>query len=147
MIIYVKGDLFKAPQDILAHGCNCLGGYGSGVAGLMAKIHPSSKEAYLKKHQSSGWKLGDVQYVKSNDKIIANCATQYAYGSPKSGTIFCDYSAIEKVMINLKNIADTKKMSIAIPKIGAGLAGGDWNKIESIINSIFKDTEIFVYVL
>jgi hypothetical protein len=34
-----------------------------------------------------------------------------------------------------------------MPKIGAGLAGGDWEKIEEIINSVFDKRDIFVYEL
>jgi O-acetyl-ADP-ribose deacetylase (regulator of RNase III) len=33
---------------------------------------------------------------------------------------------------------------IGLPKIGAGLAGGDWNKIESIIKRELKDCKVTV---
>lgn len=147
MIKYIKGDLFLAPQTILAHGCNCLGGFGSGVAKTMAQKHPEAKKQYLKKFNSVGWKLGDVQYVKSNGKIIANCATQYDYGSPKDGTVYVDYEAIRTCMTKLKKVCDENKLSVAIPKIGAGLAGGDWFLIENIINDVFIGSDIFVYII
>jgi hypothetical protein len=31
--------------------------------------------------------------------------------------------------------------------IGAGLAGGDWDRIEAIINEVFGDTEVTIYQL
>lgn len=148
MIVYIKGDLFKAPQKILAHGCNCRGGFGSGVAGIMAKLHPKARSAYIHHHQTKGWKLGNVQYVESNGKIIANCATQDRYGNgQKDGIVYADYPAIETVMMKLKEYAKKNNHEIAIPKIGSKLANGDWNIIEQIINKVFHDTNIYVYVI
>ena len=39
-----------------------------------------------------------------------------------------------------------KDQIIGFPyKIGCGLAGGDWNVVESIINEIFKDYKVEIY--
>ncbi len=146
MIKYVKGDLFKAPETILGHGCNCSGGYGSGVAAGMAKNHSKAKDWYLTKFQSEeGWELGDVQFVTSGDKIIANCATQDGY-MPRN-VCHADYPAIRKCMELVKDYAQSHKYSIAIPKIGAGLAGGDWNIIEGILKEVFSDYDVTIYCL
>lgn len=148
MIKYIKGDLFQAPQTIIAHGCNCQGGFGSGVAGIMLRKYPEARNKYIQKHHAQGWKLGDIQIISTGNKIIVNCATQDRYGNgQKDGNVYCDYPAIKQVMIQLKALAIEKKAEIAIPKIGAGLANGDWNIIESIINEVFHDQDIFVYYL
>ena len=145
MIKYIKGDLFKAEQDILAHGCNCVGGFGSGVSGVMAKLHPKAKEKYLEKFNTEGWKLGDIQLVESNGKIIANCATQQKY-FPRN-IVNADYPAIEICMLKLYKLCKHTNKTLAIPKIGAGLAGGDWNKIEAILKEVFEDIDVNVYYL
>lgn len=150
MITYIQKDLFTAPVDLIAHGCNCKGGFGSGVAGIIAQKNPEAKNAYLNKYQSDGWRLGEVQIVpvkNSSYKYIANCSTQLNYGGAKPGVVYADYGAIKQVMKELKSLCDENNWTIAIPKIGAGLARGDWKKIESIINEVFKDQEIFVYYL
>lgn len=145
MIKYKKGDLLKASENIIAHGCNCAGGYGSGVAGQIAKKWPDARNSYLKQHNSYGWDLGFVQYVDVDDKIIANCATQEAY-LPR-GVCHADYDAIEECMYKVKAYAKSMKFSIAIPKIGAGLAGGDWAQIEEILIKVFHDYDVTVYEL
>lgn len=148
MIKYIKEDIFKTDCIIIAHGCNCLGAYGAGIAKLMADKFPQSKFEYVNKFKTSGWKLGEVQFVKSNNKIIANCATQHNYGGgAKYGKVYVDYAAIQTVMEKLYKYSTEHNLTIAIPKIGAGLAGGNWTKIESIINNVFKDKEIVVYYL
>lgn len=148
MITYIKGDLFKTDCQIIAHGCNCMGGYGAGIAKIMAMKYPKSKYEYFQKHTNEGWKLGDVQFVPSNNKIIANCATQKSYGGgAKYGKVYADYEAIKTCMEKIYQYSKENNLTVAIPKIGAGLAGGDWNKIEAIINSIFIDKEIKVYYI
>jgi O-acetyl-ADP-ribose deacetylase (regulator of RNase III) len=36
---------------------------------------------------------------------------------------------------------------IGFPKLGCGLAGGDWNFVSEIIKEVFYDQEVFVYEL
>jgi O-acetyl-ADP-ribose deacetylase (regulator of RNase III) len=87
MIKYVKGDLFKSGARIIAHGVNCQGAFGSGVAGQIVKKHPLAASAYFAKFDLDGWKLGDVQFASPYDTdthtdgplYIANCATQKEY--------------------------------------------------------------------
>lgn len=145
MVHYKKGDLFLAPEDILAHGVNCRGAFGSGVAGRMAREHNRARDRYLHKHLFAGWKLGDVQFVASNDKFIANCATQDDFGY--KGECLVDYKAIKECMYKVKDFAMENQLSIAIPKIGAGLAGGDWKIIESILEEVFDYCDVTVYEL
>lgn len=147
MIKYIKGDALQTHAELIAHGCNCRGAFGYGIAGQITKVYPKAQEAYLKKYKAEGWNLGEVQVVPVGaNKFIANCATQKNYGSPKGGKIYVDYKAIEVVMIELKRICEENSWTLAMPKIGAGLAGGDWNKIEEIINKTFPNTEVLVYV-
>ena len=146
MVKYVKGDLFSTDCDIIAHGCNCRGGFGSGVARIVALKYPKARELYLEKYEEVGWKLGDVQFVTTvSGKIIANCATQDAY-LPR-GVCHASYDGILRAMDKVKCFAQPKNLSIAIPKIGAGLAGGDWSKIEKILNRVFSNYDVTVYYL
>ncbi|MCX9024660.1 MAG: macro domain-containing protein [Candidatus Methanoperedens sp.] len=146
MVKYVKGDLFSSRCDVLAHGCNCRGGYGSGVAYAMAKKYPKARESYLEKFEEDGWKLGEVQFVVTHDGVvIANCATQASY-LPR-GICHANYPAIRVCMTKVKEFAKVNNKTIAIPKIGAGLAGGDWNIIEGILNEVFDDYDVTVYYL
>lgn len=144
-IKFIKGDLLASGADIIAHGCNCVGGFGSGVAGQIAQRYPHIKKAYIHKFNTEGWELGDVQFVRigHSEKSIANCATQKEY-YPRD-RVHADYESIEKCMNIVKELAGDK--TIAIPKIGCGLAGGDWEVVEKILNKVFDSREIWVYTL
>jgi O-acetyl-ADP-ribose deacetylase (regulator of RNase III) len=111
----------------------------------MAELYPIVRTSYLNKRQASGWKLGEVQFVSTNERIVANCATQYNF-LPR-GVCHADYNAIKVCMTKVKDYARLRNLSIALPKVGAGLAGGDWSLIEQILNDVFSDYDATVYYL
>lgn len=146
MITYIKGDLFSSKDNLIAHGCNCLGGFGSGVAYQIALQYPKVKEAYLSKYRTENWSLGEIQVVPiSETQSIVNCATQFQF-YPRN-KVHADYSAIQTVFNKLLNLAMENNWTVACPKIGAGLAGGDWSTIETIIEDSFKEYPINIYYL
>lgn len=147
MIKYIKGNVLRSPAQIIAHGCNCRGGFGSGIAATIKREFPQVAQAYLEKFNTVGWTLGEIQLVEVGpDKFFANCATQDRYGSPRGGKVYVDYPAVKKVMEQLKSYSLLYNYTVAMPKIGAGLAGGDWSKIEAIINEVFQEIEVWVYI-
>jgi O-acetyl-ADP-ribose deacetylase (regulator of RNase III) len=58
-----------------------------------------------------------------------NAYTQFHW---RGAGVKADYEAIREVMKSVKSRFPGKR--IAYPKIGAGLAGGDWDIIRSILN-------------
>lgn len=147
MIKYITGDVFTSKANIIAHGCNCRGGFGAGIALQVAKLYPKAKDMYMKKFQEEGWRVGEVQIVSvGNHRFIANCATQDKYGSPKGGKVYVSYPGLKAVMQELKEVCLDNNWTLAMPKIGSDLAGGDWNQIEQIINEVFGEMEVEVYI-
>jgi len=126
MIKYVKGDLMKAPEKMIIHGCNAQGVMGSGVAYLI--------------------RLGEVIWATTGGKIIGNAITQDKFG--RSGDRYVDYDVVRSV-IRVVNQMYVKRYehSVALPKIGAGLGGGDWNVISEIIEQEATDFLAVVYEL
>lgn len=146
MITYKKGDILASNEKVIAHGVNCSGGFGSGFAKAVSERYPSVREGYLHRHNTRGWKLGEVQLLgvgDSSGREFANCATQQRYGKPTDGP-FVSYPAVREV---IKNLVRSYPSGFAMPKIGAGLAGGNWDIIEQIINEESGSVEVRVYVL
>ena len=129
---YRKGDLFNVTEGIIAQGCNAQGVMGSGVARIVRDKYPSAYEEYRDLHKVHGLELGEVQIVKVKPNLyIANMITQEFYGRTKREV---SYDAIDECFDNLMT-RNFKEYTINIPKIGAGLGGGDWSIIEAIIKS------------
>lgn len=131
-LTYIKGDLFDTKRDVIGHGVNCKGAFGAGVAAQVAKKYPEARQCYLDKYKREGWKPGDVQFVTVADyRVIANMATQEDYGG--DGRRYVSYRGIAIAFDELLRFCKQGGWGVAIPKIGAGLAGGDWGVIEPLI--------------
>lgn len=133
----------KADQRIILHGCNAQGVMGSGVAKLIREKFPKAYIEYRNRFESPhGLNLGEVIWSNCGDHIIGNCITQEYYGGDL-GVVYADYDAVQSCMIQAKLYANRLgEREVALPKIGAGLAGGDWNVIADIINRSMLDHTI-----
>jgi len=147
MIIYKVGNLLDAEEHIIAHGVNASGGYASGVARQIAIKYPKAKQEYLHKFRTEGWVLGDIQAVICDGRIVVNCCTQQNYG--RELTIYCDYNAIQQCVEKLLLACKKNGLSLAIPKIGAGLANGCWIHISEDIERLSEKygIDVNVYIL
>lgn len=145
MIVNKKGDLTLATEDIIAHGCNAQGRMRSGVARCIRRTFPEAYHAYMREYNTKGLQLGKVIWAKAKtrDKLIANCITQDKYGY--DGSQYVDYTAIKRCFEIILGNAVPYSQTIAIPTIGAGLGGGDWDKIVEIINEVSGDYPVNVY--
>ena len=149
MVNYVYGDVLASPDLVIAHGCNATGVMGSGVAKQVKEKYPNAFADYNAycKHNPVSITLGTNVYSTQPDgKTIVNCITQEFYGRAM-GIKFVSYDAVDKCFADLAEYCDTYKIeNISMPKIGAGLGGGNWSVIEAIINAHFKFHETLVNV-
>lgn len=150
MIEYRKGNLLDVNEGIIAHGVNCQGVMGSGVAKAIRDMYPLVYTRY-KKHVDSWMEgfgnsaglLGQVHFCSVVEPIpetgpilvVANCFTQDLYGTDRRHV---NYEAVAQCFRILNKRFMLYGDVLHIPKIGAGLAGGDWNVISAIIESEFK---------
>jgi len=133
----LKGDLIQLALsgefDVIIHGCNCFCSMGAGIAQQIRKAFPLAFQADLETGSGNRTKLGTYSstIVKSSKKplTIINGYTQYHYSGSR---VLADYDAIAVLFSQVKMIFSGKK--IGYPRIGAGLAGGDWEKICKIID-------------
>jgi O-acetyl-ADP-ribose deacetylase (regulator of RNase III) len=133
----IKGNLLDMAMngdfDVIIHGCNCFCNFGAGIALQVLNRFPEAFEVDKSTIKGDKTKLGyctKATIVRGKVKFdIINAYTQYDCGVNK---IRCDYSALSNCF---KIVADAYNgLRIGYPKIGAGLAGGDWNYISSLIN-------------
>ncbi len=152
MIKEIKGSILDTHCKLIAHGCNAQGVMGSGVARILYDKWPMVKSRYLyfvnvlNKNIDPDHLLGMVDFEWVDIDIeVANCFTQQNCGTDKQ--VYLSYAALNDCFQRLKDHAIENKITeIAMPKIGCGLAGGDWERVKVMLEDKFKDTEIIVYV-
>lgn len=165
--------LAKAGEfDVIVHGVNCFCKQKSGLAPQMAKAFFTDRflaEAKRRKgdinklgniepqvlqlHRTSdgvkafspmfnGWDSEPNSYIK--DLTVVNAYTQYKYGRNHADGDKnpLNYSALSLCMKKINHIFAGKH--IGLPKIGAGLAGGDWDRILNIIENELIDCKVTI---
>lgn len=137
---YVEGNLIDMAEsgdfDIIVHGCNIFNTFGSGIAAEIRERVPQAYEADCLTLKGDKRKLGLFTWATMDSGCsVHNLYTQGAMG--RNG-VHVDYDAIERGFLQIKMIEQSSGVGfrVGIPKIGAGLGGGDWDRIESIIDAM-----------
>lgn len=162
----IDGDLITLAKagtfDVIAHGCNCKSQMGAGIAPQMAKAFSCDKfemerwgidinklgnidfQTFVL-GENAIWSLEDAKNNRDEPELtVVNAYTQYNYGRNHADgdAIPFSYEAFTLCMKKMNNIFKGKH--IGLPKIGAGLAGGDWSLIEKIIKKELKDCNVTI---
>ena len=135
----IKGDA-TSPQakgpKIIAHVCNDLGGWGKGFVLAVSKRWPEPERAYREWHRGragNDFGLGAVQLVQvKGDTWVANMVGQRGTRTGSNGPPV-RYDAIERCLVALTEHAKRLGASVHMPRIGCGLAGGRWERVEPLI--------------
>ncbi len=132
-----KGDLIilalEGRFDVIVHGCNCFCTMGGGIARTIQEEFPEAFAADLATAKGDRNKLGNFSYVTvyriGCELTIINGYTQFQFFG---ADVLVDYDAVRRLFAKVK--AEFSGKRIGYPKIGAGLAGGDWQILAAIID-------------
>ena len=138
MITYEKKDITTTGNGVIAHGVNCQGAMGSGVALAIMRKWPEIRKSYME-YKPSPQLLGTVDFVDVDpmgllqistdvfapyNLIVANCFTQEFFGG--DGKVYASVDAVRECLNNVYAFADAYGLPVILPQIGCGLAGLDW---------------------
>lgn len=147
---YVIGDATQPIGEglkVICHCSNDIGGWGAGFVVALSKRWREPEQAY---RSLKTRKLGDVQFVEVEDDImVANMIAQHNIVSQIIDGVVTKpirYYALNTCLEKVNAFALENKATLHMPRIGAGLAGGDWVEIEKIIKNTMS-VDVFVYDL
>lgn len=152
-ITYLKGDA-TSPQSsgikIIAHISNDIGGWGKGFVLAISKRWQEPEKAYREWHRnraSNNFALGNIQLIQVEPHIyVANMIGQRGTKTGRSTGVPVRYEAIESCLEKLSIEAKELKASVHMPRIGCGLSGGKWDRVEPLIKKTLLENDIDVYV-
>lgn len=136
----VSQSILTHTEGVIAHGVNCCGVMGKGVALTIREAYPIVAKRYFelftKKIEPE--RLGTVQIVHINPKLICyNLFTQCFYGhviKPWAGSPQnLDYGALDRCLNILFTDCARYNLRLGMSRVGTGLAGGDFGIVESFI--------------
>jgi O-acetyl-ADP-ribose deacetylase (regulator of RNase III) len=136
----VKGDA-TSPQaagpKIIAHVCNDLGGWGKGFVVAVSRRWPEPEKAFRRWHREragNDFGLGATQVVQVKPDIwVANMVGQRGIRTARSTGVPIRYEAVGQCLVALAEHATRLRASVHMPRIGCGLAGGKWERIEPLV--------------
>jgi O-acetyl-ADP-ribose deacetylase (regulator of RNase III) len=143
----IEGDLLKMFEagefDGIAHGCNCYHMMGAGIAAQVASKFPNAFKADKRTKYGNG-KIGSYSFAPIHLGTIYNMYTQDQGGKEDQelliATLKCSFKKLNGQFKHSKAAP-----LIGIPMIGAGIAGGNWERHVEAINSVTPDLDI-IYV-
>jgi len=141
-IEFVSGDVFAdETTTAYAHGCNCAGAMGKGIAVQFKKRWPKMYQEYRRLCLSNEFVPGDVFVWEESGKTVFNMGTQRTWRAKAS------IPAIEKAVSTMVKMAEERGLEyVVLPQIGAGLGGLKWVTIRSVLESIAASTDVRLIV-
>jgi O-acetyl-ADP-ribose deacetylase (regulator of RNase III) len=147
MITYKTGDLLKEKADAIVNTINCVGVMGRGIALQFKKQFPENFKVYEAACKQKKVVPGQMFVYETGlllgPKYIVNFPTKRHW---RGG------SRIEDIESGLQNLVEviTKLdiKTIALPPLGCGLGGLDWNEVRTRIESVLSQlsqVEIIVF--
>jgi len=147
MIHYQTGNLLESPAEALVNTVNTVGIMGKGIALQFKKEFSVNTRKYEEACKNGLIDIGKLLVVRDSslatgNKVIINFPTKKDWRKPS------EYSFIESGLKDLVRIIhDEKIKSIAIPPLGSGNGGLDWQKVKQILEKHLSalPVEVFIY--
>lgn len=158
-INYLVGDATNpevSGPKVIVHVCNDIGAWGAGFVMALSKKW-SEPEAEYRRWYAIGdesflpFKLGTVQPVfVGGNTLVINMIAQHE--TIKTNSKPLDYEALFKCLKDVRPYAlfgdvTEGSASVHMPRIGCGLAGGNWEVVEAIIEKTLDGLDVYVYDL
>lgn len=158
---YVQGDLFSSAYYqnhepvVIAHVCNDLGMWGAGFALTFKRRYPQAFDLFSpwfnsekKKGQSMLGKSQVVTLVENNGASLYACNMVAQAGLySKSNPMPLQYDALQHCLSALERFCKHTNAIVYMPKIGSGLARGEWSYIyDMIVNNLsIRDVAVNIF--
>lgn len=132
-----KGDVFTTEARWIGHGVNCSGVMGAGIALPIKNKYPVNFKAYKEACDMEELAPGHclVGPDEGVEPRIVNLATQlYPGPDARYSAIFESCRTAAEYIVNYEK--HDRNPVLAIPMIGCGIGGLDWDKVECILRAV-----------
>ena len=141
MIKTEKGDLLNANTTALVNTVNTVGVMGKGIALQFKEAFPNNTKKYIEACKNKELFPGKLLAIwdanlQLGEKLIINFPTKVHWRQPSK------YEYIEKGLVALRKLIIQEKIqSIAIPPLGCGNGGLEWEIVKDMIYKFLEDLD------
>jgi O-acetyl-ADP-ribose deacetylase (regulator of RNase III) len=146
MIQYTKGNILDSNAQALVNTVNTVGVMGKGIALQFKNAFPSNFKAYQNACKRKEIEVGKLLVTKdrnltSGEKIIINFPTK------KDWRKSSEYRYIEDGLADFLKIVEAYQIkSVALPPLGAGNGGLEWEKVKQMLEQKLGGLNIDIFV-
>lgn len=147
MITFVNGNLFDTPCEAIVNTVNCIGVMGKGVALLCRNEFPENYQLYRTDCHDGKLAPGKLMVIRDTSlrtgeqKVIVNFPTKTDWRRPSRYT-YVD-SGLEALR---KYLLEGHVKSIAIPPLGCGNGGLNWDIVRGRIDRALADLPVEIHI-
>jgi O-acetyl-ADP-ribose deacetylase (regulator of RNase III) len=152
-VTHITGNALDFPEEtnVLVHVCNRQGTMGAGIARQIAEEYPAAAEADQEAFKNGGNQLGmfSSAVVAGGTKRVCNLYAQTSYGTETRQLDYeALYTGLERFRAVLEDAGKQGRVyRVAMPWLGTGLAGGSRKVVGAMIEDIFGESSIEVFVV
>jgi len=132
-VLEKTGDIFSSQAEAVGHGVNTLGYMGAGIAAQFSRKFPVMYAQYKELCEGHRLKPGKVfvYHIPQTDRWVFNLASQKNPGAD------AQLYLVEESVANAFFIMDSLGItSIALPRIGSGIGGLNWDDVKAEIERV-----------
>ena len=137
MITYKQGNIFDSDADCIFNTVNCEGYMGKGIAYQFKQRFPENNIQYEKMCRDGKLRPGILLTYTENGRTIVNFPTKDKWRNPSLMQYITD--GLDEFVRILPGLGIKKA---AIPPLGCGNGGLDWNDVKREIENRLKDCDI-----
>ena len=147
MITYLVGDATvpATRPAVIAHVVNNIGAWGSGFTRAVSRRWPDVESVYRGWHRAGdNFGLGYSQATQVEDGLwVVNMVAQHGLRRA-GGPAPIRYRALWTCLGFAATLA-RGHASLHMPRIGCGLAGGTWERVEPLVREACAGIDVYVY--
>lgn len=145
MLHYTTGNLLDSQAEVLVNTVNTVGVMGKGIALQFKEAYPHNFSVYRTACREGAFQIGQILAVADQDafgpRTIVNFPTKQHWRSPSR------YEYIEAGLVALAQyLIETRPAGIAIPPLGCGNGGLEWERVREMIEQHLADLPLEIYL-
>lgn len=146
MIHYQTGNLLDSEAEALVNTVNTVGVMGKGIALQFKNLFPNNFKLYAKACKNKEVEVGKL-LVTEEESLLAGKKTIINFPTKTTWRLPSEYQYVEAGLTALVKVIKEKNIkSIAIPPLGSGNGGLDWNRVKQILEKYLSNVDCDIHI-
>lgn len=146
MVQFVTGNILESTAEALVNTVNTVGVMGKGIALQFKNQFPNNYKVYKEACKNKTLAIGQL-LVTEEESLLGGKKTIINFPTKTHWRLPSEYEYIDAGLATLAEEINARKIkSIAIPPLGSGNGGLDWNRVKKMIENALGELDCVVFI-